>query len=396
MTLETTVAVRGAPELQRKAQPWVVAAGGVLLMLVTSLAAVSSSWRVAVTALIGSAAGFALYHAAFGFASAWRVLLIERDSVRVRVQLIMFALTMAVFFPLLAKGSAFGVPLYGFVNSVGLALCLGAFLFGIGMQLGGGCGSGTLYTVGGGSTRMLATLAAFIAGSLIATADPFGWRSWPDIGAHSIIERYGAPAGLAVALTLLAGLYAVVCRIERARHGHLTPLPVEAAGSLLRGPWSLMTGAVVLAVVNVATLLVAGRPWGITSAFALWGAKSANAVGVDVASWDYWRGDPAIAASVFADVTSVMDFGIMIGALMAAGLAGRFAPGVRVSTRSLAAAVLGGVLMGIGARMATGCNIGALFSGLASGSLHGLVWLVFALAGSAAGVRLRPLFKLGS
>ena len=43
----------------------------------------------------------------------------------------------------------------------------GAFVFGIGMQLGGGCASGTLYTVGGGSTRMLATLGAFIVGSLL-------------------------------------------------------------------------------------------------------------------------------------------------------------------------------------------------------------------------------------
>ena len=33
-----------------------------------------------------------------------------------------------------------------------------SFIFGMGMQLGGGCGSGTLFTVGGGSTRMVITL----------------------------------------------------------------------------------------------------------------------------------------------------------------------------------------------------------------------------------------------
>ena len=43
-------------------------------------------------------------------------------------------------------------------------------MFGIGMQLGGGCASGTLYTVGGGSTRMIVTLAAFVIGSVVATA----------------------------------------------------------------------------------------------------------------------------------------------------------------------------------------------------------------------------------
>ena len=37
------------------------------------------------------------------------------------------------------------------------------------MQLANGCGSGTLYTVGGGSGRMLIALAFFIAGSVIGS-----------------------------------------------------------------------------------------------------------------------------------------------------------------------------------------------------------------------------------
>lgn len=45
--------------------------------------------------------------------------------------------------------------------------------------------------------------------------------------------------------------------------------------------------------------------------------------------------------------------------------------------------------MGYGARIAYGCNIGAFFSGVASTSLPGWVWIVFALAGTAIGVRGR-------
>ena len=50
--------------------------------------------------------------------------------------------------------------------------------------------------------------------------------------------------------------------------------------------------------------------------------------GVDVASWSYWQGARAasLRQSIFADVTSVMDFGIIIGVLLAAGLAGKFNP----------------------------------------------------------------------
>ena len=89
-----------------------------------------------------------------------------------------------------------------------------------------------------------------------------------------------------------------------------------------------------------------------------------------------------------------MNFGIVVGALLAAGLAGRFAPQWRIPLRSLAAAVIGGLLMGYGARLAFGCNIGAYFSGIASGSLHGWLWLVAAFAGSVLGTHLRPWFGL--
>ena len=50
--------------------------------------------------------------------------------------------------------------------------------------------------------------------------------------------------------------------------------------------------------------------------------------------------------------------------------------------------------MGYGARLAFGCNIGAFFSGVASTSLHGWLWIVCALGGTWAGVYLRPLFGL--
>ncbi len=65
-----------------------------------------------------------------------------------------------------------------------------------------------------------------------------------------------------------------------------------------------------------------------------------------------------------------------------------------VPMRSLAAAVIGGLAMGYGARLAFGCNIGALFSGIASTSLHGWLWTVYALAGTRIGVRLCPHFGL--
>ena len=166
---------------------------------------------------------------------------------------------------------------------------------------------------------------------------------------------------------------------------------------LLTGPWPLLLSAGLLAGLNWVTLLIAGHPWTITWAFTLWGAKAAAALGWDPQSSMFWTGGfpgVALGRSVFQDVTSIMDIGIVLGALTAAGLAGRFAPTLRLPRRSLLAALLGGLLMGYGARLAFGCNIGAFFSGVASTSLHGWLWILCALPGTWVGVRLRPLFGL--
>ncbi|WP_119681046.1 YeeE/YedE family protein [Indioceanicola profundi] len=358
------------------------------------------SGRQAALYLIGGALGVVLYHALFGFTSAFRVFISDRRGAGLRAQMIMLAVACALFFPALAAGSLFGMPVKGLVAPVGVSVLVGAFLFGLGMQLGGGCASGTLYTVGGGSTRMVVTLLFFIVGSVLGAYHLPWWQAQPSMAPVSVVAAWGWPAALAVNLAVFAAVYALTKVLERRRHGRLIERPAgNKAGwnRLLRGPWPLIWGAVALALLNFATLALAGRPWGITAGFALWGSKSLAALGVDVASWPFWQAPEqakALQASVFADVTSVQNFGIILGALLAAGLAGKFAPVWRIPMRSLIAAAVGGILLGYGSRLAYGCNIGAYFSGIASGSLHGWVWIVVALAGNWIGTWLRPVFGL--
>ncbi|MCC3751295.1 MAG: YeeE/YedE family protein [Halorhodospira halophila] len=348
--------------------------------------------------IVGGALGVVLYHAAFGFTAAWRVFINERRGRGLRAQMIMLAVAVLLFFPLLDAGSAFGNELSGYVFPVGVAVVVGSFLFGLGMQIGGGCASGTLFTVGGGNARMVITLLGFILGSVIATHHVDWWWDLPAFEAVSVVEGLGVTGGLALSLALFATIYAGTVYFERRRHGALEqPAAAEHAGwqRFLRGPWPLIWGAVALAVLNALTLILSGRPWGITAAFALWGAKGFEAVGIEVAQWGYWQlpgNARALEASVLADATSVVNFGIILGALLAAVLAGRLAPSLRIPPRALAASIIGGLLLGYGARLAFGCNIGAYFGGIASGSLHGWVWLIFAFLGNVVGVRLRPWF----
>ncbi len=351
--------------------------------------------------IVGAALGLTLYHAAFGFTSAWRVFINERRGAGLRAQMVMLAVAVVLFFPALGAGTLFGTPVTGLVAPAGVSVVFGAFIFGIGMQMGGGCASGTLFTVGGGNARMLVTLLFFIIGSLIATHHVDWWFSLPSFPATSIVKTFGVIPALLMSLALFAIIALVTVKLEKRRHGQLeAAVTSEHVGvrRFFRGPWPLVWGAVGLALLNYATLALAGRPWGITSAFALWGAKVAGGLGVDVGSWPFWQmpaNAKALAAPVWEDITTVMDIGIILGAAVAAGLAGRFAPSLKIPTRSLIAAVIGGLLLGYGSRLAYGCNIGAYFSGIASGSLHGWLWLVAAFAGNAVGVRIRPIFFEG-
>ena len=378
--------------------PGPAAITGIVIVLAAWYLNAVVSWRQAALFVVGAWAGVVLYHAAFGFTSAWRVFIADRRGAGLRAQMLMLAVTCVVFFPLLASGTFMGQPLRGSISPIGVGVAAGAFIFGIGMQLGGGCASGTLFSVGGGSARMLITLFFFIIGSVVGTAHMGWWTAQPSFAAKSIVTAWGPWAALAASLALFGAIAWITMAAERKRHGQLIDDLKPAIGPRwLTGPWPLVAGAIGLAVVNIATLTIGGRPWGVTSAFALWGAKWFEAIGIDVASWSYWTAPAQAAAlksSVLMDVTSVMDFGIILGALLAAILAGRFAPQWKISGRSMAAAVIGGLLLGYGARIAYGCNIGAYFSGIASGSLHGWLWLVAAFAGNIAGTKLRPMFDL--
>ncbi|MGM0536568.1 MAG: YeeE/YedE family protein [Pseudomonadota bacterium] len=374
-------------------------AAGVLLLSALAVGAAFGA-RLGVLMGVGGLLGMVLYHAAFGFTAAWRVFITERRGRGLRAQMVMLTLAVLLFFPALGAGSLFGQSVHGFVAPIGISVVVGAFLFGIGMQLGGGCASGTLFTAGGGNARMLITLLFFVVGSLIGTAHFTWWQGLPAFQPVSLVKTAGTGGGIAISLALFAAIAVVTVVMERRRHGQLEQAPTVDVGNRrwLTGPWPLLAGAVALALLNFATLALAGRPWGITSAFALWGAKGFEALGGDVSQWGYWQSSwnaAALEATLWRDITSVMNIGILLGALVAASLAGKFAPNFRIPARSVLAAVIGGLLLGYGARLAFGCNIGAYFSGIASGSLHGWVWLVAAFAGNMLGVRLRPLFFAG-
>jgi uncharacterized protein len=388
-----------APSSPCQAQPRVVATAGVLLLGGAAALSAGYGFRHGALFLIGACLGLVLYHAAFGFTGAYRAVVTSGDGRGLRAQALMLAVATVLFAPILAWGWGVGTPVVGAVAPASVSVLVGAFVFAIGMQLGGGCGSGTLWHLGSGATPLVFTLTGFVAGSVIATFHMGFWTSVPTFGEVSLGKTLGWPRAVALQLVVLALIAAASWWIERRRSGArpTPPAPTFGWSRLVHGPWSLLAGGVALAGLNALTLVTAGHPWSITWAFALWGGKILQAAGYDLSTVPLWTGDfqrAALAAPVLTDVTSVMDVGIMLGALCAAGLAGRFRPARLVAPRMVAVGLVGGLLLGYGARIAYGCNIGAFFSGVASTSLHGWLWGVGAFFGTPIGVRLRV--RLGS
>ncbi len=374
-----------------------IASVGLVSLIAGASTLGGDGWRMAALFLVGGLLGISLYHAAFGFTAAYRNAYLHRDVSGVMAQLVMLAVAMVIFAGLLSEGELFGRRLGGALAPVGVQVAFGAFMFGVGMQLGGGCGSGTLYTVGGGSLRMLATLATFCLGGFWASLHMPWWLDTPRMGAISLAAEFGWGAALALQL----GLLALIWWGLRRWRGDVKQPPLWAEDftwrRLLVGPWPLLLAALMIAALNGLTVAISGHPWSITWGFTLWAAKLAQAVGWDPSASPFWTGQfaaKALGRGLWRDVTSVMNGGIILGAMMAAGLAGRFAPGFRLPLKSLAAALIGGLMMGYGARIAFGCNIGAFFSGVASTSLHGWLWIACALPGTWVGLRLRPWFGL--
>jgi uncharacterized protein len=148
--------------------------------------------------------------------------------------------------------------------------------------------------------------------------------------------------------------------------------------------WSYVTGAVILSLLAIALVIVTGSAWGVSGPFPIWGGKILSWLGINVDSWAAFNG--SVGNFTFASSqASLTNLGIIIGALLSVLLAASFKFKKIRSKKQVGAAILGGLFMGIGARIALGCNIGGFFSSLPAFSLSGWVFMIFIFLGAAVG-----------
>jgi uncharacterized membrane protein YedE/YeeE len=145
--------------------------------------------------------------------------------------------------------------------------------------------------------------------------------------------------------------------------------------SLFEKEWPPWAGGILLAFVAVIMFLWA-RPWGVAAGLRNWGDWLFYGLG-------FYGTSPT---SPLLHTTSVMNIGLLIGALASALISRQFAVR-RARPLEYAKGLVGGILMGVGAALARGCNVGGFYSAIGSLSLGGVAMMLGLAIGAYIGLR---------
>lgn len=275
---------------------------------------------------------------------------------------------------------------------------VGGLLFGVGMSLGGGCGTKTLVRIGGGSGRALfvAVVIAAVAYTLFAT-DLFAVlvMSWTDPTVVDLASRGFAGQHLDALASGALGLPADVARAVLGLCVVAALLAFVFASAQFRRNRQLITAGVVVGGAVVAGWFITGGPH---SAAWLENAAMADSppsrVQVQTMTIIAPLGD-TLRYLLQPSQTHLVNFGVMTVCGLVAGsfLNALFSRRLRwegfASWRDLASHTAAGVLMGFGGVMAMGCTVGQGIAGISTLALGSLIALLGIVAGSALTIRLQ-------
>ena len=273
----------------------------------------------------GFGLGIAFLKAEFSYTASWRRFLTRGEAGGLLGGLIVIAVAALAVVPVAALAPNFG----GAIAPLGPSLLIGAFVFGIGMQLANGCGSGTLYTAGGGSGRMLIALLFFVIGSVFGSLSLPSFLALGGIDPVLASDYLGPWGGLAATLASIALAAGVIVAVAKRRGANFMPSR------------NYVLGGIAIGLLCIAVFIAGGHPWSVTFGYTVWGAKAASALGFDFSHAAFWQWPGpkhALAESVLSDTSSLTDFGMLFGAMAAAAAAKPFAATAWPPAKSLLAA----------------------------------------------------------
>lgn len=411
MDISNRIDLTNTVELTKKKiiQPYI---GLALLIGVAILGAVKSNvdQRLTLFLITGLALGYILTRSRYGFAGGFKRIYVTGEGSLSTALLVMFAISMVLAAGIQWSATMAGIDAPGLssVKFLNISVLLGGFLFGIGMMLAGGCASGTLSDLGEGAGRSLIAMTTFVLGSLpgLLAQNALNNSAIGQIGMKLYLpDVIGYVGAVAVSVLILVVLYVVVRKYEdfRKKEGYYEetvyedqelPIPDQVPFKLFSYAtfhkffvqrWSFMTGGILLAIMFGFILVTTGHSWGVTGPFVTWGVAFLQLFGMQFTAPVFADYVTTANGGILNDPGSLRNIGIILGAAIAFLLAGRFTFDWHFKLKDIIYYLIGGFLMGFGARLAGGCNIGALFSGIANFSLSGWgFFLTLALGGFLA------------
>ena len=390
----------------------------------------SSNWRNGFLVLLSGLFGFILKFGPFGYTCTFKSMIVKQDFSEYRDMLIMLftgTLLCSIFkmFPSLRPlfPTNPDAELKDSSAPIGLSLVIGSFLFGIGMQLGSGCASGTFVGIGGGFLKAYVVLPFFIIGATIFTLNPFYhfWSKLPKTEKEVTIPFY-------CTLLILLALYGITLLIDFLKeekkkdrkelisddNGDTKQLippenekdtekdikEKEESKSTIKLYSSLHNVIVAVSIGIVISLfyLCVGSMIGVMGVFSIIGAYFLKLFGATPEKWDFFNifFDGQLPKNMFDVTIFNSDLLMAMGAFVAASIKGVFGKSQNKGAMEYVKGMIGGLLMGMGARMAGGCNIGAMTSGITSSSLHGFIWMFSAILGSFCMLKFDIVLKMFS
>jgi uncharacterized membrane protein YedE/YeeE len=161
---------------------------------------------------------------------------------------------------------------------------------------------------------------------------------------------------------------------------------------LCKDEWNATTTGIIVAILSV-LIMAWWRPWGAVGAIRNWGDWMLLKAGIyngdlaELVGFVNDDGDPILTKSILYNTGSVIGLGFIGGAFISACLGGQFAfrfPPIREYVK----AILAGILMGIGAALAGGCNIGGMYNAIGNLAANGFAMWVGLVPGVIFGLWL--------
>ncbi|MDW7673136.1 MAG: YeeE/YedE family protein [Bacillota bacterium] len=358
----------------------------------------SNNSNVGVLWVLGLCIGFVMQRSRICIASSFRDIFLLKNTAMAQALLVYLIFSTLLFGLVYRISELSNLVVVGKIEPVGLLTVAGAIIFGIGMVIAGGCVAGTVTRMGEGLVMQWISFTGLIIGSILG-ARHFNWfgdklYSYPKV---YIPEYLGFFNAMLFQILFLGTLFLVMRLYEKNNSVTYQIAATYEAISVRKlyhkifvEAWPYGMGAVILAVLNALLFLYHKKPLGITSSITHMGAGALDLVGMDFSSWQYFDKE-----YIFFEYQLVpLVIAMFIGSLLSCLLAGEFRIRPVRKTRFVISALFGGMLMGYGSRLADGCNVGAILSGIPSLSLHGWVFIIGLIPGVLVGIKILTNYLL--